>query len=166
MGNCCSVEGAIDHWIYVKTGDRKGAGTDANIKIVLYDDKGAKSPEITLDCRFRNDFERGQTDTFQAPPLTNLGNIILIELWRDNAGIAPNWYCEVVVVNDASADKCYYFPVQRWVKAETHYMIPAFDTSLPQDDRYPEQRRVELEYKRKIYQYEQKAPDLPQQVRI
>ena len=164
MGNCCAVEGAIDHWIYVKTGDRKGAGTDANIKIILHDDKGQKSPEIALDCIWRNDFERGQTDTFQAPPLKQLGALTQLELWRDNAGVAPDWYCEVIMVNDARNDQCYYFPVQRWVLAEYRYIIPQFDTSLPNLDPFPEQRRIELERKRKLYNYAQHAADMPVQV--
>ena len=163
MGNLCSVEGAIDHWIYVKTGDRRGAGTDANVKVVLYDVKGTKSPDISLTCNFRNDFERGQTDTFQCPPLGSVGDINVLELWRDGTG--SEWFCEVIMVNDARKEKCFYFPVHKWIKPERHYMIKQGDTSLPQYDPYLDQRNEELEQKRRSYQYSQQAPDLPVQVR-
>ena len=166
MGNLCSVEGAIDHWIYVKTGDRKDAGTDANIKVILYDVKGTKSPEISLTCRFRNDFERGQTDTFQCPPLGNVADINVLELWKDGSGVLPDWYCEVIMVNDARREKCFYFPVHKWIRSDRHYMIKVGDTSLPQYDPYLDQRNLEIEEKKRLYQYSQQAPDLPVQVRF
>lgn len=164
MGNLCSVKGAIDHWIYIKTGDRKGAGSDANIKIILYDDRGQKSPEIALDCQFRNDFERGQTDTFQCPTLSHMGDVVQIEVWRDNAGISADWFCDVIVVNDTATERCFYFPVQRWLDQGYHYMIPQYDTCTLSEDPYPEQRKELLETKRKLYQYAQKESGLPVQV--
>ena len=148
MGNCCAVEGAIDHWIYVKTGDRKGAGTDANVRCILYDDKGNQSEEIKLDCYFKNDFERGKTDIFQAPPLGyDFGSVVRIELWRDNEGY-PNWFCEVVVVNDRRTDKSAYFPVLRWLQSGVRYKIEQYDTCIPQASSFVEQRQWELEQKR------------------
>lgn len=167
MGNCCAVEGAIDHWIYVQTGDRRPGTTEASIKLIMYDDKGHKSPDIELCCAFSDaSFERGQTDTFQGPPLNYLNNITTIELWRsDGEPGYHDWYCDVIMINDARLDKSFYFPVHRWVKGDFHYMIPANDTSLPQNDPYPEQRRAELGEKRTAYTYAQLAPELPVQVR-
>ena len=164
MGNLCSVKGAIDHWLYVQTGDRRANGADANIKVVLYDDRGQKSPQIALNCQFRNDFERGQTDTFQCPPLSHLGDIVQLELWRDDPGASPDWFCVVIVVNDTRTERNFYFPVQKWVKAGVHYMIPQYDTSLPSSDPFPEQRSGLLEEKRQLYQYAQHSPGIPVQV--
>ena len=165
MGNCCSVEGAIDHWIYVKTGDRKGAGTDANCRAILYDDKGNQSQEINIDCYFKSDFERGKTDVIQCPPLGHkFGNITHIEIWRDNPDVWPNWFCEVIVVNDRRSDKCFYFPVLRWMRSGVRYKIEQFNTVLPQYDPNHEQRRLELEEKREVYEYGIKAEDMPVQV--
>ena len=166
MGNCCVVEGAVDHWIYVKTGDRKGSGTDANLRCILYDNKGHQSPVIDLDCYFKSDFERGKTDVFQAAGLHEFGDIDRIELWRDNPGVDPDWFCEVIVVNDRRTEKCFYFPVQRWMRPELRYKIQQFDTILPQFDPNRDQRHAELEDRRGLYQYGQTAPDLPVQVRV
>ena len=55
----------IDYIFYVRTGDRKNAGTDANIKVILYGDSDKKTDKIKLHNTFRNDFERGQLDTFE-----------------------------------------------------------------------------------------------------
>lgn len=126
MGACsslCAVEGAVDHWIYVKTGDKKGAGTDANISIILYDNKEQKTSEIPLSCPFNNDFERGQRDVFQAPPLDNFGDIEQIEIWRDASGFGNDWFCEIIMVVNRRQEKSYYFPVQKWLKAGQHYII-------------------------------------------
>ena len=63
MGNC--VQGpSSEYTIYIRTGDRKNAGTDANVRIVLHDEKGNASEEIVLDNFLRNDFERGALDQF------------------------------------------------------------------------------------------------------
>ena len=165
MGNCCTVEGAIDHWIYVKTGDRKGSGTDANIRAILYDDSGEKSPEISLDCYVQNDGERGNTDVFQAPPLKGFGAVAKVEVWRNNTDVRADWFCEVVIVNDRRTDRWFYFPVQRWMAPQRHYILRAYETSLPQLDDGRQLRENDLKERRLLYQYDQRAPDLPVQVR-
>ena len=166
MGNCCIVEGAIDHWIYVKSGDKKGSVVDVNLRAILYDDKGNQSQEIHLDCYLRNDFERGKTDVIQCPALGhNFGQVVMVELWRDDPGMAPNWFCELVVVNDRRVDKCFYFPVLRWMRPQQRYKIEEFDTKLPQFDQNYEQRAEELKARRRDYQFGQQAPGMPVQVR-
>ena len=55
--------GFIHYTILVKTGDKKFAGTDAKVVLVLHGDNNAKSKEIVLDNFFRNDFEAGMVDS-------------------------------------------------------------------------------------------------------
>ena len=45
--------------ITVCTGDKRGAGTDANVTITLFGELG-ESGERKLDTKMKNDFERGQ----------------------------------------------------------------------------------------------------------
>lgn len=52
--------------IHVTTGDRKRAGTDANVKMILYDEKGQSTGTIKLGRAFKNDHERGSTCTYAA----------------------------------------------------------------------------------------------------
>ena len=165
MGNCCTVEGAIDHWVYIKTGDRKGAGTDANVRAILHDDRGNKTDELKLDCYFKNEFERGKTDVIQCPPLGHdFGNIVRIEIWKDNPGVYPNWFCELLVVNDRRVDKCYYFPILRWLRSDVSYTFEQFDTMLPQYDPNQQQRIAEMEEKRAMYLFTQSSSGMPVQV--
>jgi len=166
MGNCCVVEGAVDHWIYVKSGDRKGLGTGASLRLIVQDVRGQLSTEIRHEIYFKNDFERGKTDVFDAPSLAGFGDLARVELWRDGAGgsSAADWFCEAVLVNNRRTEKCYYFPVLRWLRPNQRYKIEQFDTMLPQQDPNKEQRTKELEMKRELYQYGQSGPDLPVQV--
>lgn len=163
MGNFCTVEGAVDHWIYVKSGDRKGIGHGASIRLIVQDVGGQRSPEIRLEVHFKDDFERGKADLFDAPGLRGFGDLTRVEVWRDGTG-AADWFCESVVVSNRRTEKCYYFPVMRWLKPDQHYKIERFDTMLPQFDPNRDQRAKELDVKRDLYQYGQSGPDLPVQV--
>lgn len=77
-----------DHMNYlytmiIKTGDKKKrAGIDANICINLYDKDRRVSVKQYLDNFFRNEFEAGQTDTFDIYLETNFESTAQIELWR------------------------------------------------------------------------------------
>ena len=80
-----------------------------------------------------------------------VGETMEIELWKDNFGSDVEWFCDLVIVLDLDTGHSIPFPVQRWIRPNIHYRIRAFDTFLPQDDPYPEQRIRELEYKRRVY---------------
>ena len=68
MGNCSSFSPFSTETktkqLLVRTGLKFGKGTDANVSIVLHDKNGRKTKVITLDCKFRDDFEHGQADNF------------------------------------------------------------------------------------------------------
>lgn len=53
----------VKYEIILITGDEKGAGTDANVFITIYGSNG-DSGRRSLRQKFRNLFERGQTDRF------------------------------------------------------------------------------------------------------
>ena len=65
MGNCCVVKGAVDHWIYVKIGDRKQPLSDAKLRMIVQDISGRRSPALKLDCILRNEFERHTQVVFE-----------------------------------------------------------------------------------------------------
>ncbi|XP_037070584.1 allene oxide synthase-lipoxygenase protein-like [Pollicipes pollicipes] len=143
-----------DFVVHVTTGDKDCAGTDSNVFVRLFDGKGNQTEAIKLDRPLKNDLERGSTDSFPARGADGFGNIERIELWRDNFGVSPDWYLERIVVEHRSRTR-YVFPLLRWVQPERHYMVYQYDCSLPQDDRYPEERRQELEHRRRRLKKEQ-----------
>ena len=177
-----------DYEILVKTGDIKGAGTDANVYIALVDDEGRKSRDILLDCTWRDDFEKGNTDCFKISNVPQLGEIKRVELWRDNKGLNDDWFVEWVKVkptkkrnnpkgnndNNNSIKKGIKFenemkegipfPCNRWIKEDKKFVLVKYDAVLPQFDDRKEQRREELEEKRNKYKFAEKAPGLPRQV--
>ena len=164
-----SKERTTDYNIYVQTGDRRNAGTDANVRIKLHDADGNSSEPITLDNYFRNDFERGQLDKFRIPQdkvksLVRFSKITRIELWKDNAGMGSDWFVDTIKVENLVTNDTFVFPIFRWIKSDFHYQINHLDTSLPQGDEFPNQRRMELEDKRWTYQYDQKVENGPAQV--
>ncbi|XP_047475113.1 allene oxide synthase-lipoxygenase protein-like isoform X1 [Penaeus chinensis] len=71
--------------LHVITGDRRGAGTDANVFVVVHDSHGRASMPILSNKVFRNDNERGATTTVDISSDHGLqGPITKVEVWRDN----------------------------------------------------------------------------------
>ena len=166
MGNSCSGV-PPDCEIIVKTGDIKGAGTDANVGCVLYNKDNTRSRDLNLVCKWKNDFERGSVDHFKVHCGLPPGPLHKIEIWRDHCGIGDDWYVEWIKVrklNPASTDEV-IFPCHRWVKAERRLILTQYDCVLPQFDENPQQRKRELEEKREVYRLSRKAPGIPKQVR-
>ena len=166
MGNICSGL-PPDVEIIVKTGDVKGAGTDANVYCVLVNEDGIRSRDLNLDCRWKNDFEKGSIDHFKVHCGLQPGPVKRIEVWRDDSGLSDDWYVEwvkVKKVNSPSDQEPDIFPCHRWVKAERKLILTRYDCVLPQLDENVEQRKLELDDKREIYRLSRKAPGIPKQV--
>lgn len=78
-------------WVF--TSDIANAGTDANVYLVIYGDKG-KSDDIPLQNK-GNTFERGQTDTFRFNT-NDVGKPYKIRVWHDNSGTFAGWHLDKV----------------------------------------------------------------------
>lgn len=154
----------VDYEFSVRTGDRKFAGTDANVKVILHGDGGRKTEKIRLSNMFKDDFEQGQLDTFLVKKQFKLRNIEKLEIWRDNFGFGSRWYVDYVKVKRRDKDIEYAFPIFRWIPAKTHMIFRVNDTMLPQRDPEQQQRWGELKKKRETYEICQKIPGGPAQV--
>lgn len=163
MGACLGVESS-EYVVYIRTGDKKNSGTDSNVWIILHNEAGEKTEEMKLDNVFRNDFEAGRLDTFPIKNLNVFGKVKKIEFWRDNTGLACDWFLDRIMVENVRQNEIVTFPVVRWINAHTHYHIHALDTALPQVEPEKNQRTKELDAKRQLYTYCQKREGLPSQV--
>ncbi|XP_071833002.1 polyunsaturated fatty acid 5-lipoxygenase-like [Apostichopus japonicus] len=152
------------HIVTVKTGDCKGAGTDANVKIILINGEGKNSDEFDLDARWRDDFERGREDQFYVKCEENFGRVAKIEMWRDKKGILDNWYVDWVKVQHANADDHAFFPLNRWLAPYKRIRVKEFDSVLPQEDDDSERRKEELDEKRLKYTTKVKVAGLLPQI--
>lgn len=149
--------------ISVVTGDRRGAGTDANVWIRLHDVKGRKSPIISLNHTFKNDHERGETSSFSVKPILNFATLAKVELWRDSFGFGDAWFVDRIEVQDLFSCEQYVFPFHRWLPPNVHFFVSLYDCVLPHADENQEQRREELQRKRRTYRYKAWIPDGPSQ---
>lgn len=156
----------LAHYVaHVKTGDRKGAGTDANVWLVLHDEHGNASKETKLNSTFHNDHERGQMSSYGIMNANHLGRIAKVEFWRDSFGIGDSWYLDIIQVENRKTGELHHFPVHRWIQPDLKYLFPEYDACLPQFDIHREQRDEELKAKRPQYQYILNIEDGPCQVK-
>lgn len=73
----------------------RGAGTDANVYLVLYGNKG-KSDDIWLDNESDN-FEANKTDNFKIEA-ADVGKPFKIRIGHDNSKPAAAWHLDKVTV--------------------------------------------------------------------
>merc|ERR1712063_72207 len=84
----------VSYKIEVKTGDRRGAGTNANVSICITGENG-DTGDVTLD-NSSNNFERGATDVFGIQAV-DLGALTKIRIGHDNSGFFAGWFLEGVL---------------------------------------------------------------------
>ncbi|XP_030623777.1 lipoxygenase homology domain-containing protein 1 [Chanos chanos] len=101
--------------IQVKTSDVSGAGTDANVWLIVFGENGDTGPLALKECNNTNKFERKQTDVFRFTEILSLGDLSKVRVWHDNTGPAPGWHLEHVDVRDDVMDKTFRFPCDRWL---------------------------------------------------
>ena len=75
------------------TGEKLGAGTDADVYIQLFGDAG-ESVEKRLD-NARNNFEKGRTDVFPVD-IPTVGELKRVVVRHDNSGPSPGWFLQNV----------------------------------------------------------------------
>ncbi|XP_059162537.1 allene oxide synthase-lipoxygenase protein-like [Physella acuta] len=147
------------------TGNRDLAGTDATVKLQLFDDRNNSTPPIDLSHTFVDDFERGKIDTFKlrgqdTAQLSRTSKITELELRIENCGVLSDWYVDKVEVQNLETNETFLFPVFRWIRKGVVYRIQHLDTSLPQGQPKPvgDARKAELRVTRSLYELDQKLP--------
>ncbi|XP_078332217.1 lipoxygenase homology domain-containing protein 1-like isoform X5 [Crassostrea virginica] len=98
--------------VTVYTGNKKGAGTDANVILNIFGENG-ESGEQKLD-NSKNNFERNSKDEFLVK-CPCLGRVNRIRIGHDNTGFGPGWYLDKVIVDDCDNNIVYEFPCERWL---------------------------------------------------
>lgn len=170
------ISSSKDFQVIVKTGDVKGAGTDSNIYCALIDSDGNRTSDVKLDCFWKDDFEKGNVDTFTVRSEQKIGSLARIELWRDKSGLKDDWFLEYIKViqytkSNSSLKDLFStkeeipFPINRWIKADQKYTFEIYDCSLPQDDENTEQRKREIEDIKSRYLWEEKDTGLPRRIK-
>lgn len=73
----------VKYKVSVRTGDKRGAGTDANVYIILHGENGSTG-KYTLESG-GNNFERGKVDVFGIESF-DVGDLTKITIGHDGAG--------------------------------------------------------------------------------
>ena len=106
---------ATTYHVSVKTGDKFGAGTDANVFLEMFGEKG-ESGRLPLESAEKrgNKFERDQTDMFrlEAP---DIGRMQRILIGHDGSGAGSAWYLEEVRISVPTRGENYLFLARRWL---------------------------------------------------
>ena len=143
--------------ITVETGTLRGAGTDASISIKLTGKNGEKeTSEFSLDKFFHNDFERGDTDTYNVSG-DDVGDIVMITLKNSGFGFKSDWYIAKVIVEKETefGNKRFEFPCYRWVVRdlvvfEGKALLPNSKDSCKA---IAEQRKKEVNENREVFKW-------------
>ena len=98
--------------ISVRTGDKRGAGTDANVFIVLHGGTGSTG-RYKLESA-GNNFERGRVDVFGIEAF-DVGALTKITIGHDGTGFGSGWFLDNVTVRDQTSNKEYKFQCGRWL---------------------------------------------------
>uniref|UniRef100_A0A3Q3VSS6 PLAT domain-containing protein n=1 Tax=Mola mola TaxID=94237 RepID=A0A3Q3VSS6_MOLML len=100
--------------VRIKTGDKKYAGTDANVFMILYgtkDDTGMIN--LKASKTHKNKFERGMTDEFTVEAV-DIGPPKKLRIGHDNCGSA-GWFLDWVEIDAQSLGQKLRFPCGRWL---------------------------------------------------
>jgi hypothetical protein len=106
----------VKYEISVKTGDKRGCGTDANITLDITGSQGSTG-DRPLESG-QDDFERGQEDHFVIEAF-DIGNITKIKLTSDNSGLGPAWLCDSVKIVNPKTAQQWTFNIQQWIDKKT-----------------------------------------------
>jgi hypothetical protein len=98
----------------VFTGDKSGAGTDANVLLTIYGMSGDSGERELRKSDNRNKFERNQVDTFKVKAI-DLGELEKIKIGHDNSAAGSAWYLEKVEIYNPATKKTYLFNCQNWL---------------------------------------------------
>ncbi|XP_051825625.1 lipoxygenase homology domain-containing protein 1 isoform X1 [Antechinus flavipes] len=101
--------------VTVKTSNVFGAGTDANVFIIIFGENGDSGTLPLKRSKNFNKFERNGTDTFTFTDMLSLGHLCKLRVWHDNKGLFSGWHLNYVDVRDNSRDETFRFPCERWL---------------------------------------------------
>ncbi|XP_004422559.1 PREDICTED: lipoxygenase homology domain-containing protein 1 isoform X1 [Ceratotherium simum simum] len=117
---CAVIDGEemmewTSYTVSVKTSDILGAGTDANVFIIIFGENGDSGILPLKQSANWNKFERNNTDTFNFSNMLSLGHLCKLRVWHDNKGIFPGWHLSYVDVKDNSRDETFRFQCDCWL---------------------------------------------------
>ncbi|KAK8771899.1 hypothetical protein V5799_024859 [Amblyomma americanum] len=108
--------------ITVRTGPFFDAGTSATVSMILHGETGSTDVIKLTDKRsnHRQVFHRSSSNAFLVGTNVDLGNLLSVEVWHDNAREFPAWFLEDVNVALWGTDRIWYFIFDEWFSSSSH----------------------------------------------
>ena len=94
----------MDYTVRVFTGDKRGAGTDANVFIAMTGEYGDSGERQLRESNNTNKFETNQEDVFRVTAV-ELGRLKKVKIRHDNKGGGAAWYLDRIEVDDPKNNK-------------------------------------------------------------
>lgn len=99
----------------VFTGNKSGAGTNANVFLTMFGDKGDSGEhQLSKSENHFDKFEKNQVDKFYIEN-ADLGKLTKIFIRHDDSGIRSDWFLDRVEINDDLHNDKYIFYCERWL---------------------------------------------------
>uniref|UniRef100_H3CLV0 Lipoxygenase homology PLAT domains 1 n=1 Tax=Tetraodon nigroviridis TaxID=99883 RepID=H3CLV0_TETNG len=103
--------------VRIKTGEKKYAGTDADVFMILYgtkDDTDTGIINLKASKTHKNKFERGMIDEFTVEAV-DIGPLKKLRIGHDKSGTAPGWFLDWVEIDAPSLGQKLRFQCGRWL---------------------------------------------------
>ncbi|KAM9025480.1 oxygen-regulated protein 1 [Ara ararauna] len=100
--------------VHVTTGDLWNAGTEADVYVSVYGERGDTGSRQLLRSQKSKKFLKGQTDIF-AVEAVHLGHLYKIVIGHNGLGSGNGWFLDKVVIKDPTTDLDYTFLCHRWL---------------------------------------------------
>ena len=100
--------------IKVRTGDVRGAGTDANVYMQLFGNQDDTGIIQLKSSNNRNKWERAQVDEFSFDFIGLGDDLKKLRIGHDNKGLKSGWYLSDVTIDCPSLGKSWRFPCGQW----------------------------------------------------
>lgn len=112
----------MKYYFKIHTGDRYNAGTDSDITVVLYGEKGQTEARSLRSCASGKPFQRNQTDLIAVDFSFDAGLINRISLEKDaQLYLLNGWLCDYIMVSkqpfDNAQSQCSVFNINDWLIA-------------------------------------------------
>ncbi|XP_009869535.1 PREDICTED: oxygen-regulated protein 1, partial [Apaloderma vittatum] len=131
--------------VHVTTGELWNAGTNADVYISVYGDRGDTGSRQLLRSQKPKKFLRGQTDIFTLEAV-HLGHLYKIVIGHNGLGSGNGWFLDKVVIKDPITDLDYAFLCHRWLDQGQDDGSIAREMTVTDASTFP--GREELELKR------------------
>ena len=107
--------------IDIHTSDMDNAGTDANVHLIVFGDKG-DTGKLMMDTSADN-FQRASKDTFSKTGVKNVGKISHIVVGHDEANLGPSWHVQQITAFNLATGETVTFNADCWIAKDKapHY---------------------------------------------